>query len=349
MRCCGAAIQALGDEAADVLATASVLGSEFQEDLLIEMVDIPEAQARRAIDSAVTAGVLLNLPSVRRILRFAHVLIANALYAEIGASTRAQLHEQAVRVLSKRAGESSPDLAVQLARHSALAGMGPEAIHWSTVAGDDALMHLSPTEAARHYRSAFEAALELGRPVAEQADLLVRLGEAQHVAGDSSALSTLAQAANLAFNSGNNQALVAGRPGVGPRLHADRRRGTRVPGDRGGGRRGRRSVRHVDLCTLARPTLAKPRLHATSGPPNRHCASGAGPGRVRVGPCSTRPRGTGSRLGDLDAGERTDAQRRRRPGAHLGGSIRGPKARVRRAYGRLQRGRRVGGRGRGCP
>ena len=43
--------------------------------------------------------------------------------------------------------------------------------------------------------------------MAEQADLLVQLGEAQHVAGDSSALSTLAQAANLALNSGNNQAL----------------------------------------------------------------------------------------------------------------------------------------------
>jgi DNA-binding SARP family transcriptional activator/tetratricopeptide (TPR) repeat protein len=200
-------IQALGDEAPDVLATASVLGSEFPEDLLIEMINIPEAQARRAIDSAVTAGVLISLPSFRRILRFAHVLIANALYAEIGASTRAQLHEQAVRVLSTRASASSPDLAVQLARHSALAGMGPEAIHWSTVAGDEALRHLSPTEAARHYRRAFEAALELRRPLAEQSDLLVRLGEAQHVAGDSSALSTLAQAANLALDSGNNQAL----------------------------------------------------------------------------------------------------------------------------------------------
>jgi DNA-binding SARP family transcriptional activator/tetratricopeptide (TPR) repeat protein len=200
-------IQALGDETADVLATASVLGSEFHEDLLTEMIDVPEARVRRAIDRAVSAGVLISLPSVRRILRFAHVLIANALYAEIGASTRAQLHREAVRVLSQQVGESSPDLAVQLARHSTLAGMGPEAIHWSTVAGDDAFMHLSPTEAARHYRSAFEAALEIGLPLAEQADLLVRLGEAQHVAGDSSALGTLARAADLALAAGDSRTL----------------------------------------------------------------------------------------------------------------------------------------------
>jgi DNA-binding SARP family transcriptional activator/tetratricopeptide (TPR) repeat protein len=201
-------VHTLGDQAAEVLTTASVLGTEFPEDLLVEMVNLPEVEARKAIDTAVAAGVLVNVSPLRGILRFPHALIANALYGEIGASTRGQLHRQAVRVLTTRAGESSPDVVVQLARHSPLAGMGSEAIHWSTLAGDDALRHLSPTEAARHYQSAYEAALELGRPQSELADLLVRLGEAQHVAGDSSALSTLGQAANLARNSGNSQALI---------------------------------------------------------------------------------------------------------------------------------------------
>jgi len=201
-------VHALGEQAADVLATASVLGPEFQEDLLIEMVNLPEVQARNAIDRAVTAGVLVDVSSLRRILRFAHALIANALYSEIGGSTRAQLHERAARLLSKRADGLSPDVVVQLARHSTLAGMGTEAIHWSTLAGDDALRSLSPTEAARYYSSAHEAALELGCPPTERADLLVRLGEAQHIAGDSSALDTLGQAASLALNSGNNPALI---------------------------------------------------------------------------------------------------------------------------------------------
>jgi tetratricopeptide (TPR) repeat protein len=152
--------------------------------------------------------VLVDLSTSRRILQFSHALIANALYAEIGTSTRAQLHEHAVRALSKRTDESSPDVVVQLARHSMLAGMASEAIHWSTLAGDDALTHLSPTEAAGHYRNALDVAVELGRPPAERADLLVRLGEAQHVAGEASALSTLGQAANLAQNSGNDLALI---------------------------------------------------------------------------------------------------------------------------------------------
>ena len=201
-------VHALGNEATNVLTTASVLGSEFQEEFVIEMVNIPETQTRRAIDSSVKAGVLVDLSTSGRILRFSHALIANALYGEIGTSTRSQLHEQAVRVLSKRAGESSPEVVVQLARHCTLAGMASEAIHWSTLAGDDALRNLSPTEAAGHYRNALDGAVEIGRPLAERADLLVRLGEAQHVAGEASALTTLEEAANLALNSGNNQALI---------------------------------------------------------------------------------------------------------------------------------------------
>ena len=201
-------VHALGHETADVLTTASVLGSEFQEDLLIEMVNIPEAHIRHAIDASVTAGLLVDLSTSRRTLRFSHTLIANALYGEIGVSTRAQLHESAVRALSKRTGESSPEVVVQLAKHSTLAGMASEAIHWSTLAGDEALTQLSPTEAAGYYRSALDAAVELGRPLAERADLLVRLGEAQHVAGEASALATLQQAANLALTSGNNPALI---------------------------------------------------------------------------------------------------------------------------------------------
>ncbi len=54
-------VHALGGQAAEVLATASVLGPEFEEDLLIEMVNLPEVQVRNAIDTAVAGGVLVNV------------------------------------------------------------------------------------------------------------------------------------------------------------------------------------------------------------------------------------------------------------------------------------------------
>ena len=74
--------------------------------------------------------------------------------------------------------------------------------------------------------------LALERPDAERADLLVRLGDAQHRAGDTEALATLEEGARLAQRSGASDALVraafAGDRGF---MRIDDRR-ARVPRDR---------------------------------------------------------------------------------------------------------------------
>ena len=202
-------VHALGTDTADVLTTASVLGSEFQEDLLIEMVNIAEAHTRRAIDASVTAGVLVDVSTSRRTLRFSHALIANALYGEIGVSTRAQLHEQAVRVLSKRADEPSPDVVVQLARHSTLAGMASEAIHWSTLAGDDALRapvtHGGSGLLPERPRCGGRARTTAGR-TGRSARSARRGAACRRRSFGSRPRSS--EAANLALTSGNNLALI---------------------------------------------------------------------------------------------------------------------------------------------
>ena len=97
---------------------------------------------------------------------------------------------------------------MQLARHCALAGWPAEARRWSIRAGDHALDHLAPSEAAHHYRAALDIADALDRPDAERADLLVRLGDAQHRAGDTQALDTLEEGARLARRSGAHEVLV---------------------------------------------------------------------------------------------------------------------------------------------
>jgi hypothetical protein len=202
-------VHALGDDASDVLAAASVIGVQFDEDVLVEMVDLPEPVVVKSLDAATAAGLLLDAGRVRRSMRFVHALVANALYSEVGPSRRARLHERAARALEKGADEEvPPDVVVQLARHCALAGMAAEAQHWSTRAGDHAFAHLAPSEASHHYRVALDMAMALGRPDAEQADLLVRLGDAQHRSGDPQALDTLEQGADLARRSGAHDPLL---------------------------------------------------------------------------------------------------------------------------------------------
>jgi len=201
-------VHALGNEVSQVLAAASVLGVEVHEDVLLEMLDLPAPNVRAALDTSVVAGLLVDLGSIRRTTRFVHALITKALYSQIGPSSRAHLHENASRSLVTRHPVPPPDVVVQLARHCALAGLASEALDWSVRAGNHAFAHLAPIEAARHFGVALDIAEELDRPDTERADLLVRLGDAQQVAGDPQALATLEMGAELAGRTGNRETLI---------------------------------------------------------------------------------------------------------------------------------------------
>ncbi len=201
-------VEALGLDVARVLGTASVLGLEFAEEVLVEVESLPEATVLDALDAATQAGLLEATPSVRRCHRFTHALVAHALTASLGGSRRARLHGRTARALEKLEDRPSADTVVALARHCMLAGWPAEAQRWSVEAGDLALADLAPAQAASHYGDALDLAAELGRPEAERADLLVRLGEAQHQAGDACALATLEQGAQLARRTGAHKTLA---------------------------------------------------------------------------------------------------------------------------------------------
>ena len=201
-------VHALGGDVVEVLRAASILGVEFREDVLIDMVDCDERDVVASLNAATAAGLTMAVRSARRRMRFVHALVANALYAEIGPASRARLHKRAVRVLIEREGAQAADVVVQLARHSSLAGQPADTLRWAAAAGDHALAHLAPLEAAGHYVVAHEAAEALHRPESERADLLVSLADAKHRAGDADAFDTLARGADLARRSGNRDALV---------------------------------------------------------------------------------------------------------------------------------------------
>ena len=109
-------VRSLGDDGAEVLTTASVLGVEFYEDVLIDMMAGHAATVvRDALDTAERNGLLLETDSVRRTLQFVHALVANALYADVGTSRRAHLHGRAADALRSKVDELPADVVVQLA------------------------------------------------------------------------------------------------------------------------------------------------------------------------------------------------------------------------------------------
>jgi DNA-binding SARP family transcriptional activator len=200
-------VGALGRDTAAVLSAGAVLGAEFDEHVLRELVELDESTMDRALDAAIAAGLLLPVGPARR-MRFAHALVADALYAELQPLQRRRMHAQAARVLG--AGEHAPPqkTVVQLARHCALGDLPADAMRWAAIAGDHALAHLAPSEAATWYRVALEHCVALERPKAERAELVVCLGTALHRAGEPGAYATLKEGADLAQRSGAQATLA---------------------------------------------------------------------------------------------------------------------------------------------
>ena len=105
----------LGDDVVEVLSAAAVLGTEFTEDAVIAMVDIPERAAMNALDVAERARLLVNLGPSAETMRFVHALVAGAVYSELPGRRRRRLHAAAARALELRSDHLAPQLTVQLA------------------------------------------------------------------------------------------------------------------------------------------------------------------------------------------------------------------------------------------
>jgi tetratricopeptide (TPR) repeat protein len=204
----GSRVRALGDPAHDVLQAGAVLGTEFDEDVVIDMTGAGTEEVADALDLAVSAGLLAAVDDTPGRNRFTHALVARALTAELGDSRLRRLHARAADALEAIGEMPGHAVVVELARHRALAGDRAAALHWAARAGDDALADLAPIEAARWFETALDHAAALDRPEAERADLMVRLGEARHRAGDPAARATLLDAAALAERSGADNVLV---------------------------------------------------------------------------------------------------------------------------------------------
>ena len=201
-------VVALGPAPSEVLSAGAVLGAEFSEAVVSELVDVDGTDLDEALDAAVAAGLLVTAEPASGTMRFVHALVANALYSQLRPVQRRRLHERAARALRKSADELPQKTVVQLARHCALGGLLSDALRWATAAGDYAFEHLAPSEAAMWYRVALDHATALERPDGERADLIVRMGEAQHRAGDPQALPTLRLGAELAETCGASSVLV---------------------------------------------------------------------------------------------------------------------------------------------
>ena len=171
----------LSAECNRVLVFASVLGREFALAPLAAMADVTEDALLDSLDEAMGARVVADLPGAPGRLRFAHVLIRDALYEGLTTARRVRLHRLALETLEAEVGADPAELA-----HHATAGSDFEkGMVYARNAADRALGLLAYEEAARLFTLALDA-LELAAPEDERlrCALLLALGEVQIRAGD---------------------------------------------------------------------------------------------------------------------------------------------------------------------
>jgi hypothetical protein len=194
-------ISSLSEVAQQVLAAAAVVGREFRLATVQRATGVEREALLEVIDQALAAGLIEQRPPAATVFRFAHGLVRETLYADLGTVERGRLHRAVGEAMEQiYEGELEGRLS-ELAHHffeAAVGGDPEKAVDYATRAGRRASWGLAWEEAARLFRQGLTA-LELDEPdPALRAELLVELGRAEVHAGAQSARETLQTAAGAA-------------------------------------------------------------------------------------------------------------------------------------------------------
>jgi DNA-binding SARP family transcriptional activator len=99
-----------------LLEVASVLGREVDLRLVAEAGESRSQDITELVDASVAVGILVESPDVMGMYRFAHTLVREAIYEQLGGARRARLHARAAEALERLHGLDD-DHAAELASH----------------------------------------------------------------------------------------------------------------------------------------------------------------------------------------------------------------------------------------
>ena len=210
----------LSEECNRVLVLASVLGREFAVDVLAHIVEVSEDDLLDMLDEAMVARVVSDVPETPGRLRFAHVLIRDALYDGLTTARRVRLHRLAVEALETRYGDEPGPHSAELAFHAVAGSEFGRGLAHAQRAAKRATALLAYEEAARLYEVALDA-FELSDSTVEEqkCELLLALAEAEADSGNTPvAKKQFLEAASLARRLGLPRALARAAAGYGGRI-----------------------------------------------------------------------------------------------------------------------------------
>jgi len=166
----GKRLDSLSEDARGALSFASILGREFDLDILLEMSAWDEDRMLDALDDALKAQLITEVRAHGRdVFRFAHALLSQVLYVGINTRRRARFHQQAGESLetvhAKRIDEQIEALAYHYAR--APLKVADKAVSYGLRAAEKAVAVYAHDQAIQHYTEVLEALHDLDDPQTE--------------------------------------------------------------------------------------------------------------------------------------------------------------------------------------
>ena len=198
-----------------VLETAAVAGPEFMLDVVRAAAELDERSLLAALDEATHAGIIEELAGTGRAYRFTHELVRRAVYDELSAVRRAELHLRVGTALEDAHGQTRTRTLADVAHHLGAAGAlgdAERAVEYNLRAAGSALTALAFEPAAAHLRTAL--ALGIADP-GEQAAAQLELGQACNFSGHATdAIDAYTAAAELARELGDGDLLARSAIGL---------------------------------------------------------------------------------------------------------------------------------------
>ncbi|MFN2397286.1 MAG: helix-turn-helix transcriptional regulator [Gemmatimonadaceae bacterium] len=204
----------LSPDARTIANFAAAIGSRSTYDELAAVSALPADRLLEAIDELRRARVLIERAEIEGIVYdFAHPLVRDALYTELGLARARLLHASVAEALEAHYGQRAAEHADELAYHFARAdarSLAAKAVKYLAAAGRRALGGYANREAADYLAAAVEHATEAGDGASEHPRALVAdLARARQRLGDyDAAIALWGRARELAEHDGAHDAVA---------------------------------------------------------------------------------------------------------------------------------------------
>lgn len=171
-----ARLDPLGDDAAEAMAVAAVIGRRFRFDVLARALDWPDDRLLALVERLLERGVLVEEEGgAGESYLFRHSLMQEVLYAGAIGRRRRVWHRRVAEAIERVGGQPGALLHTTLAHHYRAGGDPQRARVHAVLAGDEAVRLCAWTDAQRLYEQALAAVEQEDPDPALEATLLEKM------------------------------------------------------------------------------------------------------------------------------------------------------------------------------